>query len=68
MCDRLHGTRDTWYVGGGQPSLKISAPQLLGFGSECLLNEKGISSMFVSFVCIDQSGGWVEHEQYHNSY
>ena len=36
-CDMWHVTHDMWQVGGGEPSLKISAPQLLRFPSEGLL-------------------------------
>ena len=40
-CDTWHVTCDTWHVThdrwGGEPSLKIPAPQLLQFGSEGVL-------------------------------
>ena len=32
-CNTWHMTRDRWQVGGGEPSLKILAPQLLRLGS-----------------------------------
>ena len=32
-----HATHDTWHVGGCEPSLKISSPYLLQFGSEDVL-------------------------------
>ena len=35
--DTLYVTPDTWQVGGGEPSLKISAPYFLRFGIEGLM-------------------------------
>ena len=32
-------TRDTWHVGGSEPSLKISAPWLFWFGNEGLMKK-----------------------------
>ena len=37
ILDMLHVTHDIWQVGGGEPSLKISAPELEQFGSEGVL-------------------------------
>ena len=45
-CDMWHWTPDTWQVWGGEPSLKISAPQLLPFGNEGLLKIYRVMRIF----------------------